>query len=188
MNQQVVSSDALAEVAGSVFRKEGEYWTIAYGGTVCRLRDTRGLQYLAQLLRQPGKKIAVQALVGTPPTVAATQRTPTTASQAAVCRSRLRDLREELERARLARDNMRAQLLAREIDLVQRLRRSAAARERVGPEVERARLTVTKGLKSALEKIRAAHPVLAGHLMVTLRRGYFCSYTPDPQRPMFWEE
>jgi len=172
----------------NVFRKEGEYWTIVYGGRVCRLRDTRGLQYLAQLLRQPGKKIAAQALVSTTPTPPAMRRPPKATPRVAVCRKRLRDLHAELKHAQIAGDGMRAQLLRHEIDLVQRLRRNAAVRERVGSDVERARLTVTKGLKSALERIHAAHPVLASHLTVTLRRGYFCSYTPDPQRPVLWEE
>jgi hypothetical protein len=32
------------------FRREGEYWTIAYAGVVVRLRDTKGLQYLGHLV------------------------------------------------------------------------------------------------------------------------------------------
>jgi hypothetical protein len=41
------------------FRREGEYWTIAYAGVVVRLRDTKGLQYLGQLLRHPGRAFPV---------------------------------------------------------------------------------------------------------------------------------
>ena len=37
-----------------VFRKEGEYWTVGYGGNSFRLKDTKGLGYLAHLLRHPG--------------------------------------------------------------------------------------------------------------------------------------
>src|SRR5258706_2546829 len=37
-----------------LFRKEGEYWTLGYAGHLCRLKDTRGLAPLAQLLRSPG--------------------------------------------------------------------------------------------------------------------------------------
>lgn len=47
---------------GSVFRLEGEYWTIAYNGVVCRLRDTAGLSYIAHLLRRPGEKVAAAEL------------------------------------------------------------------------------------------------------------------------------
>src|SRR5206468_438423 len=39
--------------AANVFRVEGEYWTIAYEGTVARLRDAKGLHHIAYLLRHP---------------------------------------------------------------------------------------------------------------------------------------
>ncbi len=44
------------------FRLDGEYWTVAYRGEVCHLRDTRGLRALALLLRQPGRPLAATAL------------------------------------------------------------------------------------------------------------------------------
>jgi len=47
----------------SVFCREGEYWTIAYEGTVVRLRDTKGLHCLAHLLRHPGKRFAARDLL-----------------------------------------------------------------------------------------------------------------------------
>src|SRR5262249_39985062 len=40
----------------ATFRREGDYWTISYAGSVCRLRDTKGLQYIGQLLRAPGRE------------------------------------------------------------------------------------------------------------------------------------
>jgi len=36
------------------FRKEGKYWKVFYGGTAFHLRDSRGLRYIAYLLRHPG--------------------------------------------------------------------------------------------------------------------------------------
>src|SRR5262245_4411144 len=45
-----------------VFRREGEYWTIAYEGQVIRLRDAKALQYLACLLRQPACRVHVTDL------------------------------------------------------------------------------------------------------------------------------
>ena len=38
------------------FRKEAEYWTLGYAGTRFRLKDTKGLAYIADLLRYPGTK------------------------------------------------------------------------------------------------------------------------------------
>src|SRR5262249_10604173 len=48
----------------ALFRKEGEYWTVGYGGSVFRLKDTKGLAYLAQLLRHPGTEFHALDLVG----------------------------------------------------------------------------------------------------------------------------
>src|SRR6266404_5548982 len=47
-----------------VFRKEGEYWTVGYGGKTFRLKDTKGLGYLAHLLRHPAVEFHVLDLVG----------------------------------------------------------------------------------------------------------------------------
>ena len=47
-----------------LFRKEGEYWTVGYGGKAFRLKDTKGLGYLAHLLRHPGAEFHVLDLVG----------------------------------------------------------------------------------------------------------------------------
>ena len=47
-----------------IFRKEGEYWTVGYGGKAFRLKDTKGLGYLAHLLRHPAAEFHVLDLVG----------------------------------------------------------------------------------------------------------------------------
>jgi hypothetical protein len=47
-----------------VFRKEGEYWTVGYGGNAIRLKNTRGLGYLAHLLRYPGAEFHSLDLFG----------------------------------------------------------------------------------------------------------------------------
>jgi hypothetical protein len=40
-----------------VFRREGEYWSIAFDGQAFRLKDTKGLHYPAHLLRHPGREL-----------------------------------------------------------------------------------------------------------------------------------
>src|SRR5262249_55546710 len=47
----------------TTFHREGEYWTIAYQGRVCRVRDTLGLRYLAVLLGSPHTQLHVLELV-----------------------------------------------------------------------------------------------------------------------------
>ena len=58
-----VSAKPRPSAEGNVFRREGEYWTIAYDGTVFRLKDAKGLHYIAHLLRHPGLEIHVADLV-----------------------------------------------------------------------------------------------------------------------------
>ncbi len=45
-----------------VFRLEGEYWTVLYASCVRRFRNRRGFELLAELLRQPGQKVAAARL------------------------------------------------------------------------------------------------------------------------------
>ena len=41
----------------NLFRREGDYWTVAYQGRECRVKDMLGLHYLAHLLRHPHRLI-----------------------------------------------------------------------------------------------------------------------------------
>jgi len=43
----------------TVFRREGDYWTVAYERTVVRLKDAKGLHYIAYLLGHPGQNVHV---------------------------------------------------------------------------------------------------------------------------------
>jgi hypothetical protein len=58
----VFQSACLPEKA--IFRKEGEYWTVGRGGNTFRLKDTKGLGYLAHLLRHPRAEFHVLDLAG----------------------------------------------------------------------------------------------------------------------------
>jgi hypothetical protein len=46
------------------FRKEGEYWSLGYASKAFRLKDTKGLGYLAHLLRHPATEFHVLDLAG----------------------------------------------------------------------------------------------------------------------------
>jgi hypothetical protein len=43
-----------ADIQIAVFRREGEYWSVGRAETPIRLRDSKGLAYIAYLLRHPG--------------------------------------------------------------------------------------------------------------------------------------
>jgi len=51
--------------APQVFRREGDYWTISYGGTTVRLRDAVGVHYLVRLLTSPNQPFPVEELLAT---------------------------------------------------------------------------------------------------------------------------
>jgi hypothetical protein len=57
----VFQNTSLPEQA--IFRKEGEYWAIGYARKSFRLKDTKGLGYLAHLLRHPAAEFHVLDLV-----------------------------------------------------------------------------------------------------------------------------
>src|SRR3984893_2169535 len=58
----VFQNTSLPEQA--IFRKEGEYWTVGRGGNAFRLKDAKGLGYLAHLLRHPATEFHVLDLAG----------------------------------------------------------------------------------------------------------------------------
>ncbi len=55
---------SLTGVRTGLFRKEGEYWTVGLGGSVFRLKDVKGLAYVAHLLRHPETEFHALDLVG----------------------------------------------------------------------------------------------------------------------------
>jgi tetratricopeptide (TPR) repeat protein len=196
--------DVATSPAGhGVFRCEGDYWTIAYAGRTVRVRDGRGVRYLAQLLRHPGQEIPATLLAsgehasGEPArhdgdTVVVRDLGDAgpalDARAAAEYRRRVEELRAELAEAEerndlghAARARAEIEALCDELMAMKRDRRAAS-------HAERARLTVTKGIKVALAKLAATHPALADHLAGTVKRGYLCVYRPDPRRPIVWRQ
>ena len=47
---------------GSVFRRDGDVWTLAFGGRTTALKDAKGLRDLAVLLAAPGREVAAADL------------------------------------------------------------------------------------------------------------------------------
>jgi hypothetical protein len=177
-----------------LFRLEGEYWTIVYDGALVRMRDATGLRHLAQLLWHPQREFHALELMralalaggsrgGRPPRTAVADLD---GAAATAYRRRVQDLQEQLAEAESWQDLGRGAALRGEIDALLRELRQGAAGRYLRTDAERARVAVTKALKSALERIRAGHMALAGHLDAALKRGYVCVYRPDPRVPIRW--
>jgi tetratricopeptide (TPR) repeat protein len=191
-----VALGASGERVSSVFRREGEFWTIVYAGRVLRLRDSRGLRHIAQLLGRPGEDLHVFDLSGATVQSSALCRRPAgddallDQQARATYRRRLEELRGELDEARAANDLARTDRATAEMDFLKRQLMSATgigrAGRRASPEVERARVNVTRTIRLALAKITAEHPQLGRLLDRSIRTGTVCRYAPDPDQPLVW--
>ena len=176
------------------FRCEGDYWTLAYAGRVCRVRDAKGLHHIAHLLGRPAEPVTAAELMialdgeGRDDSTDAGPVVDAAARRA--YRARLADLREQLDDAERCNDSGRsaaaraeiefiAAELARAVGLGGRDRRAASASERV-------RLTVTKRIRDALTRITRRHAPLGEHLARSIRTGTVCAYVPDSNPPPRW--
>ena len=55
-----------------------------------------------------------------------------------------------------------------------------------GSHAERARVNVTRAIRSAIKRIAGYDPELGAELETAVRTGAFCAYEPDPRRPRRW--
>jgi tetratricopeptide (TPR) repeat protein len=190
----------------NVFRREGDYWSVIFDGRTVRVRDLKGMRYLARLLADPGREYHVLDLVA-----AETGRGAQVGSgQAAnlphsalgdageildtrakdAYRRRLAEIDDDIEQARAIGDAERVaqadtergfliRELAHAFGLSGRGRRAASASER-------ARAGVTRAIRQAIARIGEHHPQLGEHLSRTIRTGTYCGYFPDPRTPAGW--
>ncbi len=187
--------------ATNQWRKEGDYWTIAYDGRTVRLKDAKGLFYISCLIRAPTRDFHVAELTAlgagelggrerNSSIAVGRDAGPMLDSQAtSAYRERLRDLREELESATAAGDLGRAARAREESELLTQQLTTAyglgGRARRAADPTERMRKAVTNRIRRAITIVAAAHPALGRHLQNALRTGFFCSYTPD--HPVPWD-
>jgi hypothetical protein len=218
MDALATKAGSLADGAGTdgsaserVFRKEGDFWTVAYEGRTARIKDAKGLNDIALLLANPGKDIHVADLIaasealpdarlgrcgevasgrlaeqGLQPSRADTA--PLLDRQArAEYRARLRDLRGELDEAECANDPGRADRVRAELDFIAgQLAHAHGLGGRVraaGAPAERARQAVTWRIRQSVGRVERVHPLLATHLRRFIRTGTFCSYAVPEGSP-----
>jgi AAA ATPase domain len=204
----------------AIFRKEGEYWAIGYGRKSFRLKDSKGLGYLAHLLRHPAAEFHVLDLAGgvagqreddeTNQSVHGLPRGEQDLEKAGIhigslgdagemldeqaklaYRRRLSELREELEQAKELGNVGRAEKAEQEIDaLTSELSRAVGLggrNRRAASASERARQSISKTIKSVVERIAQSDARLGNIFSRCIKTGNFCSYQPDPHLPIAWE-
>jgi hypothetical protein len=172
-------------------RRDGQDWLLDAAGEHARLRDSQGLHYLRALLAAPGQEIAALDLAagGSGLRPAAVGAVLDDAALAAY-RARLTDLTEEAAAADRTGDAGRAERAEAERQAVLgELKRAAGLGGRarqVSPEAERARVNVTRALRSALGRITASAPGAGAHLQQSVRTGHLCRYQPAAGGPARW--
>ncbi|MEF8794610.1 hypothetical protein [Thiohalorhabdus sp.] len=187
-----------------VFRAEGDMRTVCFAGTTARLKDLKGMRYLARLLAEPGREFHALDLVaverGALPTgIPAEADQPGAQSGLEVLdakareayRQRLAEVDEDIAEAEANNDFGRAELARADRQfLVDELRRGVGLGGRarmVGDGAERARTSATRSLRYALDRVAEHHPALGEHLARTVRTGTYFAYEPDPRAPAHWE-
>ena len=189
-----------------MFRREGDYWSVIFEGRTVRVRDLKGIRYLARLLADPGREFHVLDLVaaesGHPAAVESGQaaglaRTgPGDAGELldarakATYRRRLAEIDDDIEQARAVDDTEREAQADTERDfLVRELSRAVGLHgrdRRAASTSERARVSVTRAVRQGITRLGEHHPELGEHLDRTIRTGTYCVYVPDPRAPTTW--
>ena len=164
------------------------------------------MRYLRLLLANPGQEFHVLAMVadvegrrGTPAGAArlsdaALERlgmhraaagdagVVLDAQARAAYRARMADLEAERDEAEAANDVGRYDRAVAEIEFLERELANAVGlggrMRRAGSPAERARLSVTRALRTAIARMAAANPSLGSHLDSTVHTGTFCRYAP----------
>lgn len=193
----------------NILRREGQIWTIAFRGYSTRLKQSKGILYLARLLAHPGDTFHVIDLgqhVGTlsPPTEARPPRDQEKAQldldgfhhgtgnagpmidarAKAEVNHNLVELDEALQTALARGDTDEAAELDEMITTLSGYLSSGTAiggrARQFRSEDIRVHDAVTKAIRRMLESIAAYHPELGRHLDRSLNIGWDCAYRPDP--------
>ena len=166
------------------FVREGEYWTVTSGQAVCRLKDSRGVQLLAELCANPGREFHVLALSGSAGEggLGGDAGEVLDADAIADYRARVEELDDELAEAESFGDTGRAARAREERaaiagELAAGVGLGGRAR-RAGGAAERARTNVQRRIRGAIRKVGESIPGLGAYLDRTVRTGTFCSFEP----------
>jgi len=185
--ESMVRPAGIALPPGNVFRREGGVWSLAYEGQGAQLVELKGFHDIARLLRSPDEPVHCLELAGVPPT-GESRHEVLDAQARREYRRRIEELQGELDRAEADNDPARAESVRVELDsLVDELAKAAGLGGRsraMASDAERARSATTWRIRSAIKKVRAAHPRLGQHLENSIRTGAFCVYSPET--PTHW--
>jgi hypothetical protein len=189
--------------------RRGVIWTIGPLGRQIQLRDAKGLAHIARLLAAPLVEFHALDLVagpqarGSAPAVAAdagieirargdSDAGPVLDGQAkAAYRARVAELQEDIDEAESFHDPERAARARDELAFLARELSGAVGlhgRDRkTGSDAERARVNVTRAIRTALKRVTDHDAELGRRLGTAIRTGTFCVYEPPPGETPTWD-
>jgi hypothetical protein len=189
----------------TALRRIGDVWMIDDGSGPLHISDGRGIRLLALLLASPGREIHCLELVAALDRMTAAEGGPgragghesaadlgsvLDAATKDAYRARIASLRDDIAEATRRGDERRSARARAEREVVTReLERALGmgARDRhSASHAERARVNVTRAIRSAIKRISGYDRELGAELEIAVRTGTFCAYEPDPQRPRRW--
>jgi tetratricopeptide (TPR) repeat protein len=202
----VVKASAAGPVA---FFRRGDIWTIGPAGAQIQLRHAKGLSHIVRLLAAPHVEFHALDLVGgqhergssVAVAVASGMEVrgrgegdagPMLDAQAkAAYRGRVAELQEEIEEADAFNDPERAARAREELGFLARELAVAVGlggRDRkTGSDAERARVNVTRAIRTALKRIADHDASLSRSIGGAIRTGTFCAYEPAPGDERAWD-
>ncbi len=170
-----------ARPSRAALRHEQDVWLLDYDGRTLCLQDAKGLHHLATLLEQPGTPVSAVRLAHD---VNGGDRDGA-AAELDAHHKRALDLREELAEAQSYNDPERVARARHELErLAADMARADGMSSAAG---ERARINVTRAIKTVVRHIAEHEPELGHRLRGSVRTGTACTYEPDPGAPLLWE-
>ena len=187
------ASPSTPELRDDAFLRDAEDWTVTFRARTVRLRDSKGLMYIAELLGSPGKEIHVAALAGLARSESASLGNDVgpmiDAKAKQAYQARVEELRAERDEARDWGDLERAARAEEELSFLTHELSAAyglgGRARRADDPTERIRKAVTNRIRQSMTKIDAVHPELGRHFSNSIRTGTFCSYMPEA--PVRWK-
>ncbi len=165
--------------------RQDQRWQVSLAGREALVDDLTGMAYLAQLAANPGTAIpAITLAAGEAAGIVDAGNQPVLDEEAkATYARRGRLLGDELADARTHGDMARVDELERELDwLTEQVHTatslSGRSRSFNGP-AERARTSVRKAIKRAIDAVGACDAELAAVLRASVVTGYDCCYEPE---------
>jgi hypothetical protein len=174
------------EVAGSpapTLVRDGEFWRLAVRDKELRLRDSKGVVWLNELMQREGEPVHVLDLAA-PGGLRDTGDGGEHLDRQAVSeyRKRMAELGEELDQAEAFGDSARAERAQVELGFLrQELSRALGLgnrSRRVGTAQERARINVQRRLRDAIRRISSLDAKLGQYFERAVSTGVLCSYRP----------